>query len=122
MKPFTTLKRDVVVAVWRKTHSLLSGVETKDIGKVFMVTGIDYDGRRHNKYISYVYLRSKDGREIRACVDELAQCNPNYEPEGEYMVCVGCGATVACAQWKIIKHLGDVQACPSCGILEPTSS
>jgi hypothetical protein len=122
MKPFTTLKRNDKVVIWRNTHSQLSTVEKQDIGKVFTISGVEYDGRRHNKYISYVYLIGRKHREVRATVDELAQCNPNFEPEGEYIVCVGCGATMPEDNLKIIKQLDNVQACPSCGILEPTFS
>lgn len=122
MKPFTTLQRNNIVIVWRKTQSQLSSVQDRDIGKVFIVQNVEYDGRRHNQYICNVLLRNKEGREIRACVDEIARCNPNFEPEGEYVVCIGCGATIADIDLKTIKHLNNVKSCPSCGTLEPTSS
>jgi hypothetical protein len=122
MKPYTTLKRDDVVVVWRRAESQLSNVSAGDIGKMFTVKVVEYDGRHHNKYISSIFLRGKDGKEIRACIDELARCNPNFEPEGEYIVCIGCGAAVADIDLKIVKHLDNIKSCPACGILEPTSS
>lgn len=122
MKPYTTLKRNDIVVIHRKTQSQLSNVTENDIGKMFTVITIEHDGRRHNQYIASVYLRSKSGHEIRACIDEMAKCNPNFEPEGEYIVCVGCGATVTDTDLRTIKYLDGVKSCPSCGILDPTSS
>jgi len=122
MKPYTTLRRDDVVVIWRKTQSHLSNVTSADIGKIFTVTSIEHDGRRHNKYIANIRLCNKQGREIHACIDEVARCNPNFEPEGKYIVCVGCGATITDIELKNTKHLDGIKSCPSCGILEPTSS
>lgn len=121
MKPFTTLKRDMKVIVYRKTSSSLSTVEQCDIDKMFTITGFDWEGRRHNYYISYVYLKTK-GREIRASINEIAGCNPNFEPEGNFIICVGCGATVTDSDLKRLPRLNGIVACPSCGMLEPTSS
>ena len=122
MKPFTTLKRNNEVIVWRKTQSNLSTVVAKDVGKVFTVTSFEYGGRRHNKFISFVYLMDKTGRKVCACVDELSRCNPNFEPDGKFLVCVGCGALVTETELKPVKHLEGESSCPSCGILDPTSS
>ncbi len=122
MKPFTTLRRDNIVVIWRNSHTQLSTVQDEDVNKVFTVVSIEYDGRKHNKYISSIFLRSKSGREVRATIDEIARCNPNFEPEGEYLVCLGCGSTMTDSDCKIIKHLNNMKACPSCGVLEPTVS
>ena len=122
MTPYTTLRRHDTVVVYKKTQTQISSVTEDDIGKVFQVQSIELDGRRHNKYIATVYLRNKTGHEVRACIDELARCNPNFEPEGEYIVCVGCGATITDIDLKTIKYLDGIKSCPSCGILEPTVS
>ena len=121
-RPFTTLTNGQRVTVIRKTHSEYSSVCPKHIGKLFTIIGIDWSGRAHNNYISSIIIQnSKDG-DIRAVVDELSLLNPNFEPEGNFVVCICCGATMNEQDLKIINHLGGITACPSCGVLEPTQS
>ena len=122
MKQFCTLHKDTKVVVYRKTHTELSTIVKADVGRMFTVTNIEHAGRKHNKFVAYVYLRGSGGEERRACVDELARCNPNFEPEGEYIVCVGCGATMSDSDLKSLKGLPNIKTCPSCGMLEPTVS
>ena len=121
MKPYTTLKKGMQVTVVRKTHTNLSQITDKQIGNRYTIMNFDYDGRQHNKYIAYVYLRDKDGLDIRAAIDELATMNPNFEPTGEFIVCVGCGATVQESNLKILKSI-ELKACPKCNMLKPTES
>jgi len=122
MKPYSTLKMGNNVVVYQKSQSQLSTVSASDVGKMFKVINIDYSGRAHNKYISSIYLRNNAGREIRACIDELARCNANYEPEGEFLVCVGCGSTFSEIDLIEVSFTSDVKSCPVCGMLAPTIS
>ena len=122
MKQYCTLKKDTKVIVYRKTQTELSTVTKEDVGKMFTVANTEHAGRKHNRFIAYVYLRGVKGAERRASVDELARCNPNFEPEGEYIVCVGCGATMSDSDLGVLKGMPEISVCPSCGMLEPTVS
>ena len=122
MNPYTTLKKGTKVVVHRKSYTEHSGLKTEDVGKIFTVHAWETQGRRHNRYISQVYLKSSKHGDRTATVGEIALCNPNYEPEGEFIVCVGCGATVAETHLKTMKQLANVRSCPSCGMLDPTVS
>lgn len=122
MNPYTTLEKGVRVVVHRKAYSELSTIRMDDVGKTFEVSGWNCEGRHHNRYISSVYLKSKLHGDRRAIVGELSLCNPNYEPEGEFLVCVGCGATVAEPHLKTLKMLANKRTCPSCGMMDPTVS
>lgn len=120
--PYTTISKDLKVTIVRKSHYEYSNVQPKHIGKSFLVTGVDYGGRTHNRYICCVYLSSKIHGDIRATIDEIALLNPNLEPDGEFVVCVGCGASMAESELKVLKYLGNIKACLACGMLEPDKS
>lgn len=122
MKTLCTLKAGMKVTVWRKTHSEFSTITDIQIGKMFTVKHIEEAGRKHNRYVAFVTLVGAKGKECRACLDELARCNPNFEPEGEFIVCVGCGATVADSDLRGVKDMPELTACPSCGMINPTVS
>jgi len=109
------------VAIIRKVYSEYSSIKSSDIGKIFTITSIDFGGRLHNKYICVVYIKNKE-KEHRVTVEEIGLLNPNCEPEGEFVVCTSCGVTYPTTELKIIKHLGNIPACPACGILEPSQS
>lgn len=121
MKPLISIKPGTKVVIKCKAHTNLSQVADKDVGKMFTVKSVDMDGRKHNRYVSGIVLENKKGRKIRASIDELSLCNPNYEPEGEFLVCVGCGATIAESALNKMRNIG-VMACPKCKMLEPTES
>lgn len=122
MNPFTTLKAGMSVGVCRKVASNQSRIREQDIGRVFKVTGWDCLGRQHNRYIACVYLDDGKGYKTRAVIPELATINPNFEPEGEFVVCVGCGATVSEDNLRTRPRLRNIKACPACGMLEPHES
>jgi hypothetical protein len=122
-RPFTTVVEGLKVAVVRKVHSEYSNVVLKDHSKkIFTIKGFDYGGRTHNQYICAIYIYHPSCGQISAVLDELALLNPNGEPEGEFVVCVGCGASMAECDMKVLQHLRGIKACPSCGVLEPQES
>jgi hypothetical protein len=120
--PFTTLVEGQKVAIVRKVHSEYSNVCKDHFNKIFTVRAFDYGGRAHNRYICAVYLIHPKFGQVSTTLDELALLNPNGEPEGEFVVCVGCGASMASSELKVLQHLRNITACPSCGILEPQES
>jgi hypothetical protein len=122
MTPFVSIKKGMHVIVNNKSHIELSTVTKADIGKIFSIVRYDICGRRHNKYISTLHLSDKSGRQIRACIDELSLCSPNFEPEGNFIVCISCGAHIAESDLVNIKQLGNIKSCPACGVLEPDKS
>jgi len=122
IKPYTTLQKNDIVTVWQKSSTGLSSITFSDIGKLFTIVNFEYDGRRHNRYIGYVYLRHKNGHECRACIHELSRCNQNFEPEGKFISCVSCGAVISENDLVPIKQLGGIGSCPGCGTIDPVNS
>jgi len=119
MPPKNTLKPGCKVVVTRVVKHGLTSVTEKDVGKHFTVKGVDLDGRSHNRYIASVTLVRKDGYSVRAIVDQLASCTPNFEPGEDYIVCLGCGATFSRDKIQNVRRFGKQQgACPFCGTLD----
>ena len=122
MNLYTTLAKQMRVGISKNVANMNSNVTDGHIGKIYTITGWDTNGREHNKYISCVHLQDADGNRVRAVVSELATLNPHYEPEGNFLVCVGCGATISELDLKMNKHLRNIKSCPACGMLEPHES
>lgn len=120
--PFSTIVQGLKVVIIRKVWSDNSGIRSEHIGHVFTVRSFDYGGRTHNKYISSIIVHSPKFGNLCAVIDELSLLNPNCEPEGEFTVCVGCGASMAECDMPVMHHIRGMRACPSCGILEPHES
>ncbi len=122
MTPYTTLVKGMRVGMCRKVSCVNSNLSEKSMGKVFIVTGWDTAGRKHNRYISMVFLEDTKRNRFQASIEELGVLNPNFEPESEFITCVGCGATVTEDKLRIKNNLRGIKACPSCGMLEPHES
>lgn len=121
MNPYVNIEIGSNVIVTKRVLHSKSNVPLDMIGKMFAVQELEYDGRQHNKYVSCIYIRDKKGNQYKAIVDQLASVNPNYEPEGDIIVCTACGATMYDEDLKTVRGL-DERACPNCGTINCTES
>ena len=121
MNPYVTLKQGDVVVIARKCCCDFSNLKERDVGKVATIQSWEWSGRRHNKYISAISLSDKYGSGFRVCIHEISTLNPNFEPEADFVICVGCGATFSEKELMKINSF-NTTGCPSCGMLDPKES
>ncbi|MCI0559895.1 MAG: hypothetical protein MN733_15500 [Nitrososphaera sp.] len=105
------------VIVTKRVFNSHSSIPTNMVNTIFTVEDFTFDGRKHNRYISSVILRAKDGNKYAAVVDQLSTLNPNFEPAGELITCTSCGGTCKESDLKIVKGI-DEKACPFCNTLD----
>lgn len=122
MNPLVTIEPGTQVIVTKIVHNQMSSIRENHIGRMFRVETYHLEGRQHNRYVAYVTLKDKQGKSHNAVVDQIALCNPNYEPAGEFIVCIACGATFDEGRLKNVRGLPDEKACPGCSALDCTNS
>jgi hypothetical protein len=122
VNPLVTIEQGTQVVITKVVRNQLSSITEKDVGRMFRVESHHMDGRQHNRYVSHVSLRDRAGNRHTAIIDQIALCNPNYEPSGKFMVCIACGATFDETKLKNVRGLKDEKACPVCRTLDCTNS
>ena len=90
-----------------------------DATKTYEIVDILWDGRTHNRYVSYVSIRDKkSGTRNFAILDQLNILNRNYEPCGSVITCTSCGAVIPEPMLRI-DTVSKKRCCIDCNALEP---
>lgn len=121
-KPYVSIKEGMQVVITRVVKTANTNIGENLVGRMFTIASVQMDGRTHNRYVSNVLLVDKKGSRYHAILDQLESCNPNYEPDGEFKVCIACGATFHESELRRVKGLSNLKSCPVCSTINCTES
>lgn len=119
MQPECSLEIDNRLIVNKIVAHRYSNFPKNKLGQVVTIRDLIWEGRNHNRYVSTIYVRTRDGGDYNVVPEQLCCISPNYEPDGKIITCTACGRIM----YENELHIRHGQrCCPTCNTIDPENS